>query len=57
MITALLWYAVVTGALAAVLLLIMAGQALQARLHRPARALVDPFPAETPLPSALESVA
>lgn len=57
MTTALLWYAVVTGALATVLLVIMTGQALAARLRRPARALVEPFPAEPQLQSALESVA
>lgn len=66
MITALLWYAVVTGVLAAVLLVLMTVQAVLPRLlrrHLPqahgsrAGRAADPYPAEQQTSRALESAA
>jgi hypothetical protein len=58
-VTALLWYLVVTGALGAVLLLVMSVQAalLHLHLHRPRPQVVDPFPAEPQPSRPLESAA
>lgn len=57
MVTALLWYLVVTGALGAVLLLVMSVQTALLHLHRPRARVVDPFPVEATPSRALESAA
>ena len=55
--TALLWYLVVTGALGAVLLLVVSVQAVLPHLRRQRRSVVEPFPAEPALSRPLESAA